>query len=90
MSVLTPFHFLIGDNIIQSVQKCYLEVPNNKLSRWQHLQKVRQDFWLRWQKEYLAELQRRHKWTKADKNMQEVHFKRRSLATSTMGNWKGY
>lgn len=71
LSVLTPSHLLIGDNMIQPVQNSYLETPDNRLSRWQHLQKVRQDFWLRWQREYLSELQHRHKWTKGDPNLQE-------------------
>ncbi|KMQ90229.1 hypothetical protein RF55_10035 [Lasius niger] len=71
LSVLTPSHLLIGDNMIQPVQNSYLETPDNRLSRWQHLQKARQDFWLRWQREYLSELQHRHKWTKGDPNLQE-------------------
>lgn len=30
----------------------------NRLSTWQHIQKVKQHFWERWNKEYLNELQR--------------------------------
>lgn len=57
--------------MIQPVQVSYLETPDNRLSRWQHLQKVRQDFWLRWQKEYLSDLQRRYKWTRGDPSLQK-------------------
>lgn len=70
LTVLTPSHFLIGERLSQPVEKEYREVPDNKLKRWQHLQKVRQDFWRRWQREYLAELQRRTKWTSGEKNLQ--------------------
>ncbi|XP_029667053.1 uncharacterized protein LOC115237852 [Formica exsecta] len=71
LSPLTPSHFLIGDYMMQPVQKSYLDIPDNKLSRWQHIQKVRQDFWIRWQKEYLTELQRRQKWTTGDKTIKK-------------------
>ncbi|XP_076384097.1 uncharacterized protein LOC143261866 [Megalopta genalis] len=30
-----------------------LAIPNNRLSNWQHIQKVKQHFWTRWQKEYI-------------------------------------
>ncbi|XP_071581602.1 uncharacterized protein [Temnothorax nylanderi] len=70
LSVLTPSHFLIGERLLQPAELDYLEVPDNKLKLWQHLQKVRQDFWRRWQKEYLVELQRRNKWTSGEENLQ--------------------
>lgn len=66
LSFLTPSHFLIGDYMMQPAQRSYLDIPDNKLSRWQHVQNVRQDFWIRWQREYLTELQRRQKWTTGD------------------------
>lgn len=63
LSVLTPAHFLIGERLLQPMEDSYLNDLDNRLKRWQHLQKVRQDFWRRWQREYLMELQRRNKWT---------------------------
>lgn len=71
LSVLTPSHFLIGDYILQPAQRSYLDIPDTKLSRWQHIQKVRQDFWVRWQKEYLTKLQRKQKWTTGDRTVQK-------------------
>lgn len=62
LSPLTPAHFLTGDSLIQPVQNNFLEVSDNRLSRWQHLQKLRQLLWLRWQREYLQELQKRIQW----------------------------
>lgn len=70
LAALTPSHFLIGERLSQPVEENYLATPNNRLKQWSHLQKVRQDFWRRWQKEYLVELQRRSKWTNGEKNLQ--------------------
>ncbi|KAG5875089.1 hypothetical protein JTB14_002145 [Gonioctena quinquepunctata] len=39
-----------------------LEVPENRSSRFQRIQSVIQHFWVRWQKEYLSELQTRTNW----------------------------
>lgn len=39
--VLTPAHFLIGDPLIQPMQHNLANIPDNQLSRWQHLQKLR-------------------------------------------------
>lgn len=69
LSVLTPSHFLTGDSLIQPVQHDLSNTPDNRLSHW-HLQKLRQNFWRRWQTEYLQELQRRNKWTKDRKNIE--------------------
>lgn len=33
LSALTPSHFLIGNSQVESVQKSYLDVPDNHLSR---------------------------------------------------------
>lgn len=49
LAALTPSHFLIGERLSQPVERSYLDLPNNRLKLWQHLQKVRQDFWKRWQ-----------------------------------------
>ena len=46
-----------------------LSVPVNRLSTWQHISKVRQDFWSRWSLEYLNELQKRSKWNKDGTNI---------------------
>lgn len=71
LTVLTPAHFLVGDFLFQPAQKSYLDTPDNYLSRWQHIQKVRQDFWRRWQKEYLVEQQRRYKWVNGNTDLQK-------------------
>ncbi|XP_011879919.1 PREDICTED: uncharacterized protein LOC105568673 [Vollenhovia emeryi] len=64
MLVLTPAHYLIGKPITTLPEGNLLSVPANRLSTWQHITKVRQDFWTRWNLEYLNELQKRTKWIK--------------------------
>lgn len=49
------------------MQYDFLETSDNRLSRWQFVQKQGQLFWKRWQSEYLCELQRRSKWTEGIK-----------------------
>lgn len=62
LNVLTPSHFLIGDSLTQPVQCNLVPTPENRLSHWQHLQKLRQLLWQRWRQKYLQELQKRSKW----------------------------
>lgn len=69
LNILTPFHFLIGDTLHMPVEYNFLESPINRLSRWQHLQKLRQRFWQRWQREYLHHLQTRNRWNTRSENV---------------------
>ncbi|XP_046613945.1 uncharacterized protein LOC124302152 [Neodiprion virginianus] len=73
-TALTPSHFLVRDSLLLPTEHNYLKVPDNRLSRWQHLQKVRQHFWNRWYQEYLSELQKRQKW----------HFNHSNLKVGTL------
>lgn len=53
LDVLTPGHFLIGETPIT------VPAPNenvssmNYLTRWRYTQKILNDFWRKWQEEYL-------------------------------------
>lgn len=70
MIALTPAHYLIGKPITSLPEGELSHVPANRLSTWQHIAKVRQDFWSRWNLEYLNELQKRHKWTQDGPELQ--------------------
>lgn len=61
-SPLTPGHFLTGGPLTAIPEPNFLEYKDNILSRWQLVQKITQDFWKRWSKEYIHHLQSRSKW----------------------------
>lgn len=68
LQALTPGHFLIGESL-KGLPECKFEsTPSNRLSVWQHLTKLKQDFWSRWHLEYLNELNIRHKWLSSSKS----------------------
>jgi hypothetical protein len=48
----------------------YSSVPMNKLSRWQYVQRCTQHLWKKWSKDYLHQLQQRHKWPTEFNNIQ--------------------
>lgn len=64
LEVLTPFHFLIGQSNKTYPEYNLSDVPVNRLSRWQLVEKIRMHFWKRWSREYLTSLQVRTKWHK--------------------------
>lgn len=59
---LTPGHFLIGRALNALPSKPLDNIKETNLRRYEKLEKIRQHFWNRWQKEYVAELQQRTKW----------------------------
>lgn len=59
---LTPGHFLNGRPLTALPTDCYEQHATGRLSRYQHLEQLRQHFWRRWSKEYISELQLRTKW----------------------------
>ncbi|KAJ8722107.1 hypothetical protein PYW08_004509 [Mythimna loreyi] len=65
---LTPGHFLIGEAPIVVPSPDMKDIRLSSLSRWQHTQKIVQDFWRRWQDEYLSRLQQRPKWHKKEED----------------------
>ncbi|XP_015437897.1 PREDICTED: uncharacterized protein LOC107193036 [Dufourea novaeangliae] len=70
-SALTPAHFLIGNSLTSLPETDFSVIPANRLSKWQHIQKVKQDFWTRWYKEYLNELNVRQKWSSGSHEIKE-------------------
>ncbi|CAI6357195.1 unnamed protein product [Macrosiphum euphorbiae] len=68
-TALTPGHFLIGQPIMEVPEVNLIEVPMNRLTRWQLLRQMHQSFWKRWSREYLNTLQGRQKWTTIQDNL---------------------
>jgi hypothetical protein len=62
LEALTPGHFLIGLSLTATPEPDRCETKENRLSRWQRVEQIRQHFWKRWSQEYLTELQHRTKW----------------------------
>ncbi|XP_028169525.1 uncharacterized protein LOC114359370 [Ostrinia furnacalis] len=59
---LSPGHFLIG-RPMTAIPTPDLRCSNEtSLRRYQRLERLRQHFWDRWQREYIGELQQRTKW----------------------------
>ncbi|GFT45987.1 integrase catalytic domain-containing protein [Trichonephila clavipes] len=70
LSALTPGHFIIGRPLTSIPEPNYIDSNNSYLTRWQQIQKLVQQFWKRWHKEYLTRLQQRPKWLLPTKNFQ--------------------
>ena len=66
LDAITPGHFLITRPIVAPPEPAMLDVNPSK--RWDLLRKLHQDFWNRWTKEYLTQLQQRTKWKGAKSN----------------------
>lgn len=60
--ILTPGHFLIGAPLTALPENDVSDIAANRLNRYELLTKMHQDFWHRWSREYVAQLQQRTKW----------------------------
>ncbi|RLU19024.1 hypothetical protein DMN91_009382 [Ooceraea biroi] len=69
IEALTPAHFLIGEPLSSLPEPSTDDIPQARLSRWQLLQKVRDQFWRRWSSEYLQRLQDLSKWQRPVKSL---------------------
>ncbi|XP_039285556.1 uncharacterized protein LOC120351673 [Nilaparvata lugens] len=59
---LTPAHFLIGSVLTDLPEPNLLDISQNQLNQWQHVQQMKQHFWAHWPKDYLSYLQQCYKW----------------------------
>ncbi|GFV76002.1 DUF5641 domain-containing protein [Trichonephila clavipes] len=68
LNVLTPSHFLVGEEIIgppETVEESKLTLKG----RWDIVQKLKLNFWKRWQIDYLNSIQGRTKWKSGTSNI---------------------
>ncbi|XP_066253588.1 uncharacterized protein [Euwallacea similis] len=56
---LTPAHFLISDSLVNLLQPEVKDVTISQLSRYERLLQLQQQFWNRWSRDYLTNLQTR-------------------------------
>lgn len=66
---LTPGHFLIGQALVTMPHPNIRHLAMNRLSRFQYLQRLTQDYWNNWSHEYLCRLQQRPKWKQPYENL---------------------
>lgn len=69
-SPLTPAHFLVGRPVSTILSPDLTHLNENRLSRYQRLEQLRQLFWRRWYKEYISGLQQRTKWRTSNGELQ--------------------
>lgn len=67
---ITPAHLQIGRPLESIPKPSCKDIPDNRLSRWRYLDKLREQFWGRWSREYLTSLQSRSKWTATSPSVQ--------------------
>lgn len=67
---LTPAHFLIGRVITLPPESDVSTMPMSRLKRFKMVQSYMQQFWKRWSREYLPQLQHRGRWIKVTRNVQ--------------------
>ena len=67
---LTPGHFLVGGPLVTVPERPLINTNANHLQRWKLVTRIQQDFWTRWQNEYLTTLQKRPKFQESLSNIQ--------------------
>lgn len=67
ISALTPNHFLNVTPLKFLPAEDVTDISDNRLSRYQLLNKITHSFWRRWSQEYLTSLQQREKWNTPSK-----------------------
>ncbi|XP_033212174.1 uncharacterized protein LOC117169775 [Belonocnema kinseyi] len=62
-TLLTQCHLIIGEPLTCIPEDDLCEVPQNRLTRMQHLTQIKQHFWSKRTQNYLTQLHHRSKWT---------------------------
>lgn len=68
---MSPAQHLIGEPLNPLPENDVLDIPANRLDCWDHLKKIRQDFWSRFRLDCLNEFQMRKKWVKDGVQLKE-------------------
>ncbi|XP_067204524.1 uncharacterized protein [Linepithema humile] len=69
LTSLTPGHFLVGGPLVTIPEESLLDLKETRLNRWQRVQRMYEQFWRIWSKDYLHSLQQRHKWQYTQVNL---------------------
>lgn len=69
--VITPAHYLIGRPLTSIPEPSLENAKATRLTRWQHLQLMREHFWRAWSRDYLNTLQPRKRNLRTMPNLRE-------------------
>ncbi|XP_036342706.1 uncharacterized protein LOC118751986 [Rhagoletis pomonella] len=69
LTALTPGHFLIGEPLNAQVDPTCRPQQTNLLTRWKLVSHLKREFWNRWSREYLSDLQLQNKWKTQHNNI---------------------
>ncbi|XP_051172368.1 uncharacterized protein LOC127288771 [Leptopilina boulardi] len=62
LDTLTPGHFLVYRNFTSVPRPSLDNIPENRLSRWQLMRQLLEQFWREWSNDYIRSCQHRTKW----------------------------
>ena len=68
LQAITPWHLLTGYAPRLHPEPDQSHISLDHLSHWRLIQGMRDQFWLRWAREYINTLQQRNRWVKPSKN----------------------
>lgn len=69
INYLTPAHAVRGERIVQPLNYDLTEIPIERVKQGAVLDKIQQDFWSSFAKDYLSTLQTRYKWKSKEQNL---------------------
>ncbi|XP_018360617.1 PREDICTED: uncharacterized protein LOC108759610 [Trachymyrmex cornetzi] len=69
LETLTPDHFLIGGPVSALPLPPVIDVASNRLSRWQLVQQMLEQFWAQWSRDYILSCQHRSRWLTPQTNV---------------------
>lgn len=74
LNYMTPSRAFSGEKSVQPLARNFENVPINKIIQQRLIDKIHQDFWSVWSKEYLRALQNRYKWQSKEENLEVGDF----------------
>lgn len=74
LNYLTPAHAVRGERIIQPLGTNLSGIPLTRVRQHKIMEKLHQDFWQTWRRDYLNTLQNRKKWSTQRENLKEDDF----------------
>lgn len=87
LNYLTPSHAVIGERIVQPLAMDMSDIPLNKINQHKLVDKIHQDFWKIWRKEYLGTMQNRYKWNSKERNLKVGDLVIRKEENLPPGSW---